>query len=158
MPRKPPSESVLARAAELRALGNNWVATAKELKRSARNIRRWPRLYPERWAAALNEAQRWAIGDLAGESLEILRRLLHSDDEKIRRDAAALLTDLRLKQARFDLKAGAATTAVSALAQLLARLLENYTHEELEQRIEVLDSIPLPEPHSHRPVFADRAG
>jgi hypothetical protein len=136
--RKAPPESVLARAADLRARGNTWEATANHLKRSPHTIAKWPVLDPDRWATALRDAQRRVIGDMAAQSLEVLRRLLHADDGRLRKEAAAFLADLRVKQARLDLKAGPPGPPVPPLAAEIARILEDYSDEDAAQLLVLL--------------------
>lgn len=86
----------LRRAAELRAGGASWDAVAEQTGRKATTLRRWPAAYPEDWRAAFAAAQRENLEETGAESLLVLRQLLRSKDEKIRRDvgralAAALL-------------------------------------------------------------------
>ena len=141
MPRKPPPESVLLRAAELRAVGNHWEATARAIKRSARTVRRWPVLYPDRWNAALGDAHRRTVGDLFGESLHILRELLRAKDDKYRHGAAATLTSLRIKQNLLDLRAGKTPELVSPLVAEIARIVENYSDDDICQVLQALRSL-----------------
>jgi len=132
---------VLTRAAELRAFGNGWDATARALQRSARNLRRWPVVYPERWAAALRAAQRRAVGDLSGEALNVLRELLRAADDKLRRDAAAVLAGLRFKQAQLDLKAHEPEPAVSPLAVEIEHIIQDYSDEDVAQLLVILQHV-----------------
>src|SRR6188472_3884495 len=106
LPRKPPSESVFTRAVEARAAGNSWEAVGRMVHRSARAVRRWPRLYAERWAAALRASGRAIIDDAANESVYILRELLRSKDDKIRAVAAWRLIYQRLEQCKIEQKMG----------------------------------------------------
>jgi hypothetical protein len=139
--RKAPSESLLARAAELRALGYTWDATAKTMKRSPHTISKWPHFYPERWAAALEQARRRTVGDLSIEALVALRKLLRDNDGKLSLHAARYLSDLRLEQARFDLDAGADAPQPPLLALKIAHMLETYTPEELAELADCADRI-----------------
>ena len=157
MPRRPPPEGVLARAAELRALGQNWDAIARELKRSARNIRRWPRTYAERWEDHLKDAQRRAIGDLAGESLNILRHLLRDADGRLRLGASAFLAELRLKQAKHDFKTQP-ETPIPPLALHIARILETYSHEDLVKLTVAVGRCTGTTPPVSRPELRGHAG
>jgi hypothetical protein len=157
MPTKPPPEAVLARAAELRATGHTWEATAKLLKRSSGVIQRWPLKYPDRWAAALRDAQRRAITDCAAESLVILRQLLRADDGKLRLGAAEFLADLRVEQAKLDLKAGEAAPEVPPLALQIAHYMENHTDEDIAQMADFLRRPPLAERVLEHRVLPGRA-
>jgi hypothetical protein len=140
---KPPSESVLARAAELRAAGNGWEAVAEVLRRSPGTVRRWPELYTDRWQAAVRLAERRLLADAGAESILVLRQLLRSRDDKVRRDAAKFLIFLRLEQAKLDLKAEPAP-AEPTPDRLFAEFLEAHTDEQLEQLAASLRSTPLP--------------
>jgi hypothetical protein len=129
------------RAAELRAVGNRWEATARAIRRSARAVRRWPILYPDEWNAALADAHRRAVGDLFGESLHILRELLRAKDDKLRGGAAATLTSLRIKQALLDLRTGKPPALVSPLVAEIARIVENCSDDDIYQLLAVLRSL-----------------
>jgi hypothetical protein len=135
-----PSEAVLARAAELRATGNSWEAVAAQMHRSVSTIRKWPNLYAERWHAALRAAERRLLADAGAESVLVLRQLLRSDDEKVRRDAAKFLIDLRLEQAKLD--PPATSSAPPSDIQLFAAFLEGLTDEQLEQLAADLRNAP----------------
>lgn len=132
--KKPPPDSVLARAAELRAGGSAWEAVAAEVGRAADTVRKWPALYPDRWQAALRDAERRLVAEAGAESVLILRTLLRSKDEKVRRDAAKFLVGLRLELARLDQKASPDTSPhpTSDAARLVA-FLEGHTDDQLEQ-------------------------
>jgi hypothetical protein len=86
---------LVARAAELRAGGASWDAVAAKLRRSANTVSRWPSLYPDAWAAELRRAADRFAADAAAEAVLVLRSLLRSDDDKIKRDAGRLLLRLR---------------------------------------------------------------
>jgi hypothetical protein len=93
----PPSNLVylVERAAELRAAGNSWEQTAQKLGRCADTIRNWPRRYRAFWDQAIAIARRNTAADAGDEGLAILRTLLRSDDDKVRREASVRLLDLR---------------------------------------------------------------
>jgi len=149
-----PSESVLARAAELRAYGSTWPAVASELDRSVTTVRRWPAMYPERWRVAVHQAERQIAAEAAGESLLILRQLLRSEDPKIRSQAARTLVRLRLELEKLDLRAAAQRVAAPASeAQRLVALLESHTDEQLTQMAldELGETAALPAPDSELP-------
>lgn len=145
---KPPADSALARAAELRAAGSSWEAVAAALNRSADTVRRWPSLYPARWRAALRDAERRLVSEAGAESVLVLRQLLRSDDEKVRRDAARFLIYLRLELAKLDQKAAADTSPAepaSDAARLVA-FLEGHSDEQVERLAAELHPAALP-PH-----------
>jgi transposase len=135
---QPPSDDLMTLAAELRAGGLSWEAVAAKVDRSAETVRKWPTAYPDRWHALLHAAERRLARDAAAESMLILRQLLRSDDEKVRRDAARLLINLRVELDKIDLRSakpsGQATT--SDAIRLLARMLGIYTDEQLAQLVE----------------------
>jgi hypothetical protein len=140
---KPPPEAVLARAAELRAAGNGWEVVAQTLRRSLPVVRRWPDLFPDRWQAATRLAERRLLSDASAESVLVLRQLLRSNDDKVRRDAARLLVSLRLEQAKLDQKAEPEAAAPTP-DRLFAEFLEAHTDEQLEQLAASLRNAPLP--------------
>lgn len=142
---KPPSEAVLARAAELRSAGSSWDAVAETLHRSVVTVKRWPELFPDRWQAAMRRAERRLLAEASAESVLVLRQLLRSRDDKVRRDAAKFLIDLRLEQAKLDLKAEPEPVAATP-DRLFAEFLEAHTDEQLEQLAASLRNAPLP-PH-----------
>jgi hypothetical protein len=92
----PPEKIVrlVERAAELRAAGHTWEQIAKKLRRSLA-IRGWRRRYPEFWNRAIADARRELAAQASAEGLTVLRNLLLSQDEKVRRDASARLLALR---------------------------------------------------------------
>jgi hypothetical protein len=119
---------LLARAADLRAAGAAWDAVARALNRAAATVRKWPELYRTRWRAALHAADERLVAETTAEAVHVLRRLLRSADEKIQRDAAKLLVDLRAGR-----PAAAAPTSpepASDAARFVA-LLESQTHDHL---------------------------
>src|SRR5262245_5297321 len=106
-PRKPPPEKLLIRAVEARAAGNSWEAVAKLVQRASGTVRRWSRRYPEEWDAALQAAQQQVVVQSGNEAGAILRRQLHSDDERLSHQAAWRLIHQRLEASRIALKAAA---------------------------------------------------
>ena len=133
---KPPAESVLARAAELRAAGSNWEVVAAKLHRAAETVRKWPALYPTEWQAALRTTERRLVFEAGAESVLILRQLLRSEDEKVRRDAAKFLIDLRLELFKLDQQSpeDSPPQLTSDSARLVA-FLEEHSDEELERHL-----------------------
>ncbi|MBY0514548.1 MAG: hypothetical protein K2P78_11630 [Gemmataceae bacterium] len=146
---KPPSEALLARAAELRAGGATWDAVAARLNRSADTVRKWPVAYPDRWHAALHAAERRLVAEAGAESVLVLRSLLRSDDEKVRRDAAKFLIDLRLELARLDAQSlpEAAPPPLTSAARDLVAFLEGHSDDDLAR----LAANLFPAPVADRP-------
>ena len=129
---KPLNDDLLNRAAELRAAGGTWEAVAAKLHRSADAVRKWPRDYADRWKIAIREAERRLVCEAAAESVLVLRTLLRSEDEKVCRDAARSLTDLRLDLSKLEIAAGSesAPPLTSEAARILA-FLDGHADEEL---------------------------
>src|SRR5262245_59681589 len=104
MPRqKPPSDELFATAAELRATGATWEAVAEHVDRAARIVRRWPRKYAERWTAALLQDERLMAAQSDCESVLTLRKLLQSQDERVRWHAAKCLIARRVERDKIAL-------------------------------------------------------
>lgn len=154
---KPPSEHLLARAAELRAGGSTWDAVAAKLNRSPDTVRKWPALHPERWQAAQHAAERRLVSEAGAESVLVLRALLRSEDEKVRRDSAKSLIYLRLELAKLDSHTSAASAPPPTSAALeLAAFLEGHTDDELAR---IAADVPLGSaPPSDSPGDRDGAG
>lgn len=127
-----PSDDQLARAAELRAAGSSWDIVAAKLHRAVDTVRRWPCLDPKRWQSALHAAEHRLLAEVGAESVLVLRALLRSNDDKVRRDAARTLVELRLELAQRDstTSADAAPPLTSAARDLVA-FLEGHSDEEL---------------------------
>ncbi len=99
---RPPNTDLrrrLAVAAELKAAGASWATVAARVGRAADTCRRWPGLYPDLWQRFARQAERQQLADAGAEGLVVLRTMLRSEDEKIRRDVARILITLR-EQAR----------------------------------------------------------
>lgn len=146
MPRQqPPSDDLLARAAELRATGATWDMVAKQVGRAVRTVTGWPRKYPDRWAAALLQAERRMAAQADSESVLTLRRLLMSEDEKVRWHAAKCLVARRLERDKLDRKSPQSSqpSLTSEAARLIA-FLDGHPDEELTAI--AADLAPLPPP------------
>jgi hypothetical protein len=145
MPKKPPPEAVFARAVAARAAGNSWLAVAKLVNRSPQTVRKWPRVYAERWSLALRAAGRANIDDAANESVHTLRQLLQCEDEKLRAESAWRLIYQRLEQCKLEQKAGGALEIVPrGDAYKFEQFMKETTHDE---RMQILASFfrgPLP--------------
>ena len=149
----PPPEliSAVERAAELRAAGFAWKGVAQELDRPQDTVEKWPRRYPDFWAARLAAARAEVRDGAADESVAVLRTLLRSDDEKVKRDAARdLLT-------RATPKVEAEPPKRSDLHRL-ADFLEGLTDDD--RRALLGDDLPddPPRPAVQAPVDDDAPG
>lgn len=147
MPRqKPPSDDLFARAAEQRAGGATWEAVAKEVHRAASTVRRWPRRYADRWTTALLQAERRMASQADCESVLTLRKLLLSQDEKVRWHAAKCLVARRLERDKIQLRAPSTTQpSLSSEATRLIAFLDGQSDEQLSAIIASLDQLPAPE-------------
>jgi hypothetical protein len=121
---------LLTAAAELRAAGASWPAVAAHVRRRADTVRRWPKLYPDVWAHLVAGAERQALADGGNEAVTALRQMVRSEDEKVRRDAAKVLVDLR--------EAALRRTGDAGPADAWARLAEAFTDQQLRELTEEL--------------------
>jgi hypothetical protein len=135
MSHTPPDDAVLARAAELRASGLSWDTVAARLLCPADAAREWPALYPTAWQAALLAAERRLVAEASAESVLILWQLLRSDDEKVRRDAAKFLVDLRMELAKLDRPAEPPPPPPTSDTARFVAFLEGHTHEQLAELV-----------------------
>jgi hypothetical protein len=133
MPRlKPPSRKLLALAAELRVAGADWKTVAREVHRAVRTVYYWPRKYPDRWARAVQTAERLMTAQSDSESVNTLRRLLMSSDERVRWRAATLLIARRTERDKLEQAAPTPSRPeLSPEAALLAARLEEHPDEPL---------------------------
>ena len=133
MPRQqPPSDALFARAAELRAAGASWEAIAKEVHRRERTVRGWPRKYTDRWTTALIQAEQRMTAQADCESVFTLRKLLLSQDEKVRWHAAKALIGRRVDHKKIELKSPPPPNpALSNEAARIIAFLDGQPDEEL---------------------------
>jgi hypothetical protein len=160
-PRRPKTQptaavfALMARAAELRAGGQKWEAVAAQLKRSAAACREWRKTYPAVWEQLLRDAHLQVAAEAGSEAVLVLRNLLRSDDEKVKRDAAVAL--LRLNPPARDESAGQDLPKNDA--GRIAAYLESLDDAETQRLIDdagPADGRPLTEPA--RPAGANVAG
>jgi transposase len=117
----------MERAAELRAGGASWKATAEAIGRHEAVLRRWAKDYSDDWERLYRDADERLKREANNESRAMLRTLLRHKSSKIRLSAADKLSQLILKSKavepppdpRSDLRAFEAC-------------LESMTDEELE--------------------------
>jgi hypothetical protein len=135
MSMKPPADALIARAAQARAEGGTWETVGKHVRRAARTVRKWPLVYPERWAEAMRFANRRVIDDAASESVLVLRELIHSASDKVRQTAAWRLIYQRLELCKIELHAALAAAVTTpqppSEAHLIAALVEAHPHDQL---------------------------
>jgi len=147
MPKQPPpSDDLFARAAEVRAAGATWEAVGEEVGRAARTVRRWPRMYADRWFAAFIQAERNMASQADCESVLTLRRLLLSHDEKVRWHAAKALIARRIERDKISLKTPAQPQRAlsSAAAEIIAYLDELPDAELADIAAIAVEEDPLP--------------
>jgi hypothetical protein len=153
---KPPNDDMLREAAEMRASGAAWEAIGAKLHRAESSVRRWPQAYPDRWNRFAAEAEHAVVVEAVAESVHVLRNLLRSQDEKIRRDAARALAELRIDLLRHELDAGSEEIPArsSDTARLLA-FLEGQPDDDLARlAVNVFPDAALAEPVSSEPGAA----
>ena len=90
-------EDRLRRAAALRASSQSWEKVARCLGVTVRTCRNWPRRYAPQWNRLFLEQQSVVLADVSLESVFILRQLLRGQKENVRRDAARILIDFRVR-------------------------------------------------------------
>ena len=90
------TQELLERAAELRATGASWESIAMAVGRTTETVRRWPRVYRVVWNRRLATAERQIIAQATAEAVAALRQQIRSQDEKIARDAAHKLVQMRM--------------------------------------------------------------
>src|SRR5262245_63146474 len=78
----PDVEELLLRAAELRAAGSSWSATARQIETDEPELRDLCRLHHAAYRRMLRAARRDVTDEAASEALLCLRRLLRSDDDR----------------------------------------------------------------------------
>jgi hypothetical protein len=88
--KQPTSEilELMLRAAELRASGASWETVGREVNRHADTCRRWAREYADVWRRLYGEAEQLQAREGRAEARVILRKLLRSEEEKMRLAAA----------------------------------------------------------------------
>ena len=121
-------------AAELRALGHSWEYVARKVRRSPDTVRRWPRLYPDLWARVATDTRRDRTTEAAGEAVAVLRDLLRSEDEKVRREAARDLL-ARAPDAEPAESSPPAATRFHLIADYLGGLTDDDRRQLLDQAL-----------------------
>jgi hypothetical protein len=143
---KQPTPAVLSNlreAAELRVGGHSWEAVGDKLGRSPETCRHWPLTYSEQWQALYHAAEERLINEAGAEAVLVLRQLLRSEDEKVRRDVAKLLATMRMELLALkcktadkgtDLAENDAECVAAFLAEQSADGINEFIEELLDQR------------------------
>jgi hypothetical protein len=139
---KQPTPAVLSsmrEAAELRVGGLSWEAVGEQLRRSPETCRHWPLTYPKQWQALYRAAEERVINEAGAEAVLVLRQLLRSEDEKVRRDVAKLLATLRMELLALKSKAAdKATEHPETDAERVAAFLAGQSAESINETVEEL--------------------
>ena len=142
-PLKPSLLNRILQAAELRAGGASWETVAAQVGRSADTVRHWPNAYPDVWKQALHDAEQRLVSDAGAEAVLTLRRLLRSDDEKVRRDAARFLVNLRVERDKLERRPGkGGRTPAGTDAQRLAEFVEGLDDAQVHAILDELAGEP----------------
>jgi len=124
-----PTAATLTRAATLRAAGCSWASVAEKLGRAVESVLKWPD--DARWPALLAEAEKRLAVEVGAEAVLILRQLLRAEDEKVRRDAARFLLELRFRLAAPPDTSDPLPSPRSADARRLVAFLESQSDDDL---------------------------
>jgi hypothetical protein len=139
---KQPTPAVLSsmrEAAELRVGGLSWEAVGERLRRSPETCRHWPLTYPELWQALYRAAEERVINEAGAEAVLVLRQLLRSEDEKVRRDVAKLLATMRMELLALKSKAAdKATELPESDAERVAAFLAEQSADGIGEIVEEL--------------------
>jgi hypothetical protein len=140
---KQPTPAVLSNlreAAELRVGGLSWEAVGERLHRSPETCRHWPLTYPEQWQALYRAAEERLINEAGAEAVLVLRQLLRSEDEKVRRDVAKLLAAMRMELLALKSKTDKAGEVPESDAQRVAAFLAEQPPDGIDEIVaELLD-------------------
>jgi hypothetical protein len=138
---KQPTAAVLSsmrEAAELRVGGLSWEAVGERLRRSPETCRHWPLSYPEQWQALYRAAEERVINEAGAEAVLVLRQLLRSEDEKVRRDVARLLATMRMELLALKSKTDKVKELPESDAERVAAFLAGQSEERVEEMVEQL--------------------
>jgi hypothetical protein len=139
-----PTDAVLTRAAKLRAAGASWESVAAQLGRTVETVLKWPD--DERWPALLAEAEKRLAVEVSAEAVLILRQLLRAEDEKVRRDAARFLLELRFRLAAPPDTPDPLPAPRSADARRLVAFLESHSDDDLARLAADMHHPAAPDP------------
>ncbi|HJZ91664.1 MAG TPA: hypothetical protein VKE40_12390 [Gemmataceae bacterium] len=77
-------KTLLATAAEIRAVGHPWEAVAKKVNRRAKTCRGWPGKYPTEWQALYRQVEERRFEETSKEAHSYLINLLRHEDPKVK--------------------------------------------------------------------------
>ncbi|MFO0796992.1 MAG: hypothetical protein U0804_05905 [Gemmataceae bacterium] len=140
-------DATLARAAQLRAAGCSWESVAAQLGKTVETVLKWPETYADRWPPLLADAEKRVAVEAGAEATLVLRQLLRAEDEKVRRDAARFLLELRFKLVAPPDPSDPLPAPRSADARRLVAFLESHSDDDLARlAAEVRTADPAPPP------------
>jgi len=132
----PPSDQMIADAAELRAAGAAWDTIAAQIGRAPHTVRQWQYYYRARWVAALRAAESRIASEAAAESVIAMRAQLRSTDPDVSHAAARQLMQYRVALNRSGADANPAGVAPGSEATRVAAHLESLSHDQREQLLD----------------------
>jgi len=91
-------QSLLAVAAEMRAVGHPWEVIADQVRRKTRTCQQWPRRYCVAWQPLYRTAQQKRFDEISNEAASHLQALMRSKEDKT-----------RIKASEVWMRCGAAT-------------------------------------------------
>jgi len=138
------SDATLTRAAKLRAAGCSWESVAAQLGRTVETVLKCPD--DDRWPALLAEAEKRVAVEAGAEAVLILRQLLRAEDEKVRRDAARFLLELRFRLAAPPDTSDPLPSPRSADARRLVAFLESHSDDDLARLAAAVHTASTPPP------------
>jgi hypothetical protein len=141
----PPSDRLLAEAAELRAAGSSWETVSAVLGRAVSTVRQWPSAYRDRWTAALRAAEARLATEAAAESVLALRAQLRSKDIEISRTAARQLIQYRVALDKIETPDPVGPAPSGSDAARVAAHLEALTDDQRDQLVDRALSILIAE-------------
>jgi hypothetical protein len=132
LPKKPHLFDLIVKAADLRARGVSWAAVAAKVGRKVMTVEEWPKRFPELWKQALAEARLASASETASEGGAVLRLLLRSQDEKIKRDAVRLSLEFEAQAlARMQPAAERDEDTPDSEAVRIVRFAQGMSHDEI---------------------------
>jgi hypothetical protein len=132
LPKKPHLFDLIIKAADLRARGVSWAAVAAKVGRKVDTVEEWPKRFPEVWKQALAEARLASASETASEGGAVLRLLLRSQDEKIKRDAVRLSLEFEAQAlARMQPAAERDEDTPDSEAVRIVRYAQGMSHDEI---------------------------